>query len=78
MSMLIFFFFLSTVDLWVLPSGSGIKKSPAMQDTQVLFPGQEDFPGEGHGNPLQYSCLEKPMDRVTWWALVRRFAKSQT
>ena len=32
----------------------------------------------GHGNPLQYSCLENPMDRGTWWATVLRVAKNQT
>ena len=35
-------------------------------------------PGEGHGNPLQYSCLENPMDRGAWWATVHRVAKNQT
>ena len=34
--------------------------------------------GEGHGNPIQYSCLENPMDRGTWQATVRGVAKSQT
>ena len=34
--------------------------------------------GEGHGNPLQYSCLENPMDRGTWQAIVHGVAKSQT
>ena len=34
--------------------------------------------GEGNGNPLQYSCLENPMDRGTWWATVHRVAKSRT
>ena len=34
--------------------------------------------GEGNGNPLQYSCLENPMDRGAWWATVHRVAKSQT
>jgi len=33
-------------------------------------------PGEGHGNPLQYSCLENPMDRGAWWATVHGVAKS--
>ena len=37
-----------------------------------------DFPGEGNGNPLQYSCLENPMDRGAWWATVHGVAKSQT
>ena len=35
-------------------------------------------PGEGNGNPLQYSCLEKPMDRGAWQATIQRVAKSQT
>ena len=34
------------------------------------------FPGEGHGNPLQYSCLENPMDRGAWSAMVNRVAES--
>ena len=35
------------------------------------------IPGGGHGNPLQYSCLENPMDRGAWWAAVRGVAESQ-
>ena len=34
--------------------------------------------GEGNGNPLQYSCLENPMDRGAWWAAVHGVAKGQT
>ena len=34
--------------------------------------------GEGNGTPLQYSCLENPMDRGAWWAAVHRVAKSRT
>ena len=34
--------------------------------------------GEGNGNPLQYSCLENPVDRGAWWAAVHRVAQSQT
>ena len=37
---------------------------------QVQSLDREKSPGEGHGNPLQYSCLKKPMDRGTWWATV--------
>ena len=36
------------------------------------------YPGGGHGNPLQYSCLENPMDRGAWQAAVHRVTKSQT
>ena len=42
-----------------------------------LIPGLGRFPGEGNGNPLQYSCLENPMDRGAWWATVYRAAKRQ-
>ena len=35
-------------------------------------------PGEGHGSPLQYSCLENPKDRGAWWATVHRVTKSRT
>ena len=41
-------------------------------------PGSGRFPGGGHGNPLQYSCLENPMDRGAWQAIVHRVTKSQT
>ena len=42
-----------------------------------LIPGLGRSLGRGHGNPLQYSCLENPMDRGTWWARVHSIAKSQ-
>ena len=42
------------------------------------IPGLEGPPGEGNGNPLQYSCLENPIDREAWWAAVHRVAKGQT
>ena len=42
------------------------------------IPGSGKTPGGGHGNPLQYSCLENPMDRGTWQAIVYRVTKSQT
>ena len=43
-----------------------------------LTPGWGRSPGGGHGNPLQYSCLENPIDRGAWWAIVHGVAKSQT
>ena len=43
-----------------------------------LIPGLGRSPGGGHGNPVQCSCLENPMDRGHWWATVHRVAKSQT
>ena len=43
-----------------------------------LIPGSGRSPGEGHGSPLQYSCLENPMDRGAWQAIVHRIAQSWT
>ena len=43
-----------------------------------LIPGLGRSPGEGNGNPLQYSCLESPMDRGAWRTTVHRFTKSLT
>ena len=43
-----------------------------------LIPGLGRFPGGGHGNPLQYSCLENLMDRRVWQGMVHRVAKSWT
>ena len=40
-----------------------------------LIHGSGIYPGGGHGNPLQYSCLENPMDRGAWWATVYRITK---
>ena len=59
----------------------GVKNPPAnagdLRDSSWI-PGLGIFPGEGHGNPLQYSCLENPMDRGAEWATVHRITKSQT
>ena len=55
-----------------------MKNLPAMQETRVTRVqslGQEDSPGEGNGNPLQYSCLGNPMDRGGWWATVHGVTK---
>ena len=41
-----------------------------------LIPGSGKCPGEGHGNPLQYSCLENSMGRGSWWATVHGVTKS--
>ena len=42
------------------------------------IPGSGRAPGEGNGNPLQYSCLDNPMDGGAWWATVHGIAKSRT
>ena len=56
-----------------------VKHLSAMQETQVRSLGWLGrFPGEGNGSPLQYSCLENPMDGGAWYATVHGVAKSQT
>ena len=53
--------------------GSVLKNSPANAGATgdlVLIPGLGRSPGEGNGNPLQYSCLENPMDRGAWHTIV--------
>ena len=57
---------------------SVVKNPPAKQETWVQSLAWEDSPGEGYGNPLQYSCLENPMDGGAWWATVQGVAKSRT
>ena len=51
--------------------GSDGKVSAYNAGDPGLIPGSGRSSGEGNGNPLQYSCLENPMDRGTWWATVR-------
>ena len=55
-----------------------VKKLPAMQDSQVQSLGQEDLLEKGMAYPLQYPCLENPMDRGTWGATVHGVTKSWT
>ena len=55
-----------------------VKNLPAMQETRVWSLGQEDPPGGGNDSLPQYYCLENPMDRVAWWAIVYGIAKSWT
>ena len=65
-------------------SVSGIKKQLVVKDPPANAGNMESIlgsgrsSGEGSGNPLQYSCLENPMDRGAWWATVHGVAKSQT
>ena len=63
------------------PGGSS-GKEPACQCRRHKRSGLDPWigrsPGGGNGNPLQYSCLENPMDRGAWWAIVHRISKSWT
>ena len=60
------------------PGGSEGKVSACNAGDLSLIPGSGRSPGEGNGNPLQYSCLENPMDRGAWQTTVHGVAKSQT
>ena len=51
------------------------KNLPANAGDVGLIPGLGKYPGEGSGNPLQYSCLGNPMDRGAWWATVHGATK---
>ena len=59
-----------------------VVKNPSNKAGKVkdegLIPGSGRSPGGGHGNPLQYSCLENPMDRGAWQATVHRATKNHT
>ena len=60
------------------PGGSEGKASACNAGDPGLIPGLGRSPGEGDGTPLQYSCLENPMDRGAWWATVHGIAESDT
>ena len=60
------------------PDGSGGKESACNAEDAGSIPGSGRPPGGGHGNPLQYSCLENTMDRGAWWATVHGVAESHT
>ena len=62
------------------PCGSVVKNLPANAGDardEGLIPGSGKSPGEGNGNPLQYSCLENPMGRGAWWATVHGVEESE-
>ena len=60
----------------MLPPWLRGKKSTCNTGDEGSIPGQGRFPGKGNDNPLQYSCLENPIDRKAWWAIVNRVTKS--
>ena len=64
--------------LSIFPGGSEGKGSTYNAGDLGSIPGLGRSPGEGNGNPLQYSCLEISMDRAAWWATVHGVTKSQT
>ena len=61
-----------------LPPTSEVKASARNVGDLGSIPGLGRFPGDGNGNPLQYSCLENPMGGGAWWTTVHGVAKSWT
>ena len=59
------------------PAGSDGKESVCNAGDPGMIPGWRRSPGGGHGNPLQYSCLENSMHKGAWWATVHGVSKSQ-
>ena len=60
------------------PGGSEVKASACNVGDLGSIPGLQRFPGEGNGNPPQYSCLENPVDGGAWWTTIHGVAKSRT
>ena len=67
--------------IWTSQEMLLVKNLPAnardVRDAGLIL-GLGRSPGGRHGNPLQYSCLENPMDRGAWWATINGVAKRQT
>ena len=61
-----------------LPGGSVVKKSTCNAGDMGLIPGSRRSPGKGNGNPLQYSCLENPIEKRTWVGTVHGVAELVT
>ena len=60
---------------WGFPGGTMVENPPANVGDVGSVPGSGRSPGEGNGNPLQYSCLGNPMDRGAWWTTVHEISK---
>ena len=74
------YYYINIIIYYILgfPGDSDGKESACNAGDLAFIPGSVRFPGERHGNLLQYSCLENPMDRGAWWATVCGVAKSWT
>ena len=66
LSRLVITFLPRSKHLWGFPGGSEVKASASNAGDLGSIPGSGSSPGEGNGNPLQYSCLENPMDGEAW------------
>ena len=78
MDLYIYIYIYIYIYLLLLSGGSACKESACNAGDLDLIPGLGRSPGEGNGNPLQYSCLESSMDRRARQATVHGVAKSQT
>ena len=70
--------YIDNIYIWFSPAGSMVKNPPANAGGPRdvgLIPGSGRSPGEGNGNPLQYSCLGNPINRGAWRATVHGVAK---
>ena len=76
-SWIFFFLFLIFRVIIIISGGSAVKNPPAKVGDAGSIPGLGRSPGGGHGNPLQCSCLENPMDRGAWQATVHGVTQSQ-
>ena len=63
---------------WAFPGSSAVKNLSVVKEMCAGSLGQEDSPGEGNGNPPQYSCLRNPMDKGAWQATAHGVTKSRT
>ena len=63
---------------WAFTGGSVVKNPLVIAGDAHSIPRSQRSPGEGNGNPFQYSCLDNSMNRGAWWAIVHGVAKSQT
>ena len=76
---LYFYIFVYTLFFFLLFSGGSVGEvSACSTGDRDSIPGSGRFPGEGNGNPLQYSCLENSMDRGAWQAIVHEVTESGT
>ena len=71
-------FFPHLIPTWDFPGGSEVKASACNAGDLGLIPGSGRSPGEGNGNPLQYSGLENPTDREAWWLQFRDLKRVRT
>ena len=71
----IYIIILSMFSIWGFYGGSSVNNPPANAGDMSSIPGLRRFPGEGNGNPLQYSGLGNPIDRGAWQAIVHGVVK---